>query len=86
VCVCVCVCVYHRLRRAGDQQGLGEKWAPGFEPGNMKSNDGAAFKDIMSYIKSSGVRTMATWEVHELNLGIPQPQWLFDAVNSFLYG
>ena len=68
----------------GDAAGLGAKWAPGFEPGNMKENDGAAFQSIMDYLRTSGVSRIATWEVHELNIGVPQPQWLFDAVNSFL--
>ena len=66
-------------------QGLGEKWAPGFEPGNMKEGNGAAFKQILDYLREEGVSTLSTWEVHESNVG-PQPQWLFDSVNSFLDG
>ena len=64
-------------------EGLGTKWAPGFEPGNMKDNP-AAVKQILGYLKGQGVTTLATWEVHELNLGVPQPQWLFDDINAFL--
>ena len=30
---------------SGDMQGLGEKWAPGFEPGNMKEGSGAAAEE-----------------------------------------
>ena len=67
----------------GDQAGLGRKWAPGFEPGNMKSNP-QAFQDILKYLKAQGAASIATWEVHELNIGVPQPQWLFDHVNAFL--
>ena len=70
---------------SGDMQGLGEKWAPGFEPGNMKEGSGAAFKQILDYLREEGVSTLSTWEVHESNVG-PQPQWLFDSVNSFLDG
>ena len=47
---------------------------------------GKAFHEIMAYLSASHVSSIATWEVHELNLGTPQPQWLFDAVNSFLDG
>ena len=35
------------------------------------------------YAAAHGVKAMATWEVHEVNVG-DQPQWLFDAVNAFL--
>ena len=33
--------------------------------------------------QAMGARHIATWEVHECNVG-PQPQWLFDAVDAFL--
>jgi hypothetical protein len=72
-----------KMMAQGDQVGLGHKWAPGFEPGNMKANP-QAFGDILNYLKAQGVGSIATWEVHELNLGVPQPQWLFDHVNAFL--
>eukprot|EP00040_Diaphanoeca_grandis_P003085 m.23715 g.23715 ORF g.23715 m.23715 type:complete len:316 (-) comp14320_c0_seq1:280-1227(-) len=62
---------------------LGSKWAPGFEPGNLKANQGQVFKDILTYAATTNVRTIATWEVHECNVG-DQPQWLFDVVNAFL--
>ena len=62
---------------------LGELWAPGFEPSNMKSDDGAAFKDIAVFMGKRGVRHLSTWEVHEPDAGA-QPQWLFDAVDAFL--
>jgi len=66
-----------------NQAALGDKWAPGFEPGNLKENDGAVFKQVLLYAAAHGVKAMATWEVHEVNVG-DQPQWLFDAVNAFL--
>jgi hypothetical protein len=71
---------------SGDASGLGSRWAPGFEPGNMKANDGHAFQQVTQYLNAQNVSHLATWEVHEMNLGVPQPQWLFDAVNSFLDG
>ena len=72
-----------KMLAQGDKEGLGSKWAPGFEPGNMKTDPGS-FRQILDYLKTQGVSTLATWEVHELNLGVPQPQWLFDHVNAFL--
>jgi len=65
-----------------DQPALGPKWAPGFEPGNIGVPGYAA---ILQYAAtgSTGVRSIATWAVHEANVG-PQPQGLFDALVVFL--
>ncbi len=59
-------------------------WAPGFEPGNTGQSSFGAITAYMA-AAASGVAGMATWEVHECNVG-PQPQWLFDGVNAFLDG
>jgi hypothetical protein len=65
---------------ATDQGALGGKWAPGFEPGSTGS---AAFAAVTAHAAAANVSALATWEVHECNVG-DQPQWLFDAVNAFL--
>ena len=64
------------------QTHLADKWAPGFEPANPGPQ---AFTDIVEHMLEMGVKRMATWEVHECNVG-DQPEWLFDAVNKFLDG
>ena len=66
---------------SSDNKPLGGKWAPGFEPGNV-GVDG--FASILRYAAASTtVRHLATWAVHEANVG-PQPQGLFDAIEAFL--
>ena len=61
--------------------GLGSLWAPGFEPGNCGPS---VFSQVLAYAaSSSNVTRLATWAVHEWNVG-PQPQWYFDAINAFL--
>jgi hypothetical protein len=66
---------------ASDLPGLGGRWAAGFEPGNVGES---VYTSILAWAAGKGnVTAIATWEVHEFNVG-PQPQWLFDAVNSFL--
>eukprot|EP00041_Stephanoeca_diplocostata_P028096 m.786264 g.786264 ORF g.786264 m.786264 type:complete len:132 (-) comp23305_c1_seq20:171-566(-) len=74
-----------KAQQAANFPALGAKWAPGFEPGNLQANDGALYKEILTYAAQANVRTLATWAVHEYNVG-DQPQWLFDAVNAFLDG
>ena len=56
------------------------QWAPGFGPAGSGQ---AAIHAIWSYLPGAGINALATWEVHESNVG-PQPQWLFDAANAFL--
>lgn len=70
-----------------DGAGLGARWAPGFEPGNVGA---AGFAAMTAFLASPAActagacpKTLATWEVHEANTG-PQPSWLFDAVAVFL--
>ena len=63
-----------------DQAALGAKWAPGFSPAGSGQ---AAITAITALMPSLNVTTLATWEVHECNVG-DQPQWLFDAVTAFL--
>ena len=65
--------------------GLGQRWAPGFEPA---ASGEAAMRSCMAFLGSAAacgpcVGYVSTWAVHEWNAG-PQPQWLFDAVNSFV--
>ena len=61
---------------------LGARWAPGFEPGNCGQQ---VFAGALQAAVTAKVSCIATWEVHECNVG-PQPTWLFDAVNGFLAG
>lgn len=58
------------------------KWAPGFEPGNLGVD---TFASVLQYAAASatGVRNIATWAVHESNVG-PQPEALFDALVAFV--
>lgn len=69
-----------KMYAGSDATALGEKWAPGFEPANPGQS---AFGSILKAAAEMGAQRIATWEVHECNVG-PQPQWLFDAVNDFL--
>lgn len=69
----------------GINQGpLGARWAPGFEPGNLGED---TFSTIFGWLASpaANVSQIATWEVHEYNVG-PQPEWLFTGINAFLDG
>lgn len=71
-----------------DGAALGARWAPGFEPNNMGQ---ANFEATMAFLASPAAcaapgqcpRSISSWQVHEDNVG-PQPQWLFDAVATFL--
>lgn len=62
--------------------GLAQRWAPGFEPGNI---DEQLYETVLEYAASTAgnVSRMATWAIHEYNVG-PQPEYLFQAVNAFL--
>ena len=65
--------------------GLGVRWAPGFQPA---SSGQATTRSCMGFLGSAAacgpcVGYVATWAVTEWSEG-PQPQWLFDAVNSFV--
>jgi hypothetical protein len=73
----------------GISSALADRWAPGWEPNNIGPQ---AFQTALSYLVSSDACSVAngvcptaisTWAVNEWNTG-PQPQWLFDAINSFL--
>jgi hypothetical protein len=73
----------------GVASALGARWASGWEPNNVGPTDFAA---AMAYLASpaacaaaGGICPMAisTWAQREWNNGA-QPQWLFDAINSFL--
>ena len=46
--------------QAKDQPLLAERWAPGFEPGNIGQ---AAHTAIMQYMATANVSAVATWEV-----------------------
>ena len=70
---------FQRNQRS-DQAPLAERWAPGFEPGNIGETN---FRAVTTYMASANVTAMSTWQVHEANVG-DQPQWLFDAVNGFI--
>lgn len=71
------------LERGADGTDLGTRWAPGFEPGNIGQ---AAFGAITKFLAGqAGVRTLASWAVHEWNVG-PQPPWLFAGFETFLNG
>jgi hypothetical protein len=65
-----------------DLPGLEKRWAPGFEPGNF-GGDGSLYKSVLTWAAANGVTNIATWAIHEWNVG-PQPQGLFDAINAFL--
>lgn len=65
---------------AVNQPTLREKWAPGFEPNNMGPG---VFSDVTQWMVHNNVTTMATWQVHESNVG-DQPEWLFDVIGAFL--
>lgn len=65
---------------SADNAPLKGRWAPGFEPHTAGQ---AVYEASLQYAATSGVMAIATWEVHECNIG-PQPQWLFDAVDAFL--
>lgn len=64
--------------------GLGkELWAPGFGPGGMQSNT-TFYTSILEYAAAQwNVTQIATWAVHEWNVGA-QPEWYFDALDAFL--
>lgn len=71
------------LEGGADGTDLGARWAPGFEPGNIGE---ASFGAIASFLAGqAGVRTLASWAVHEWNVG-PQPPWLFAGFEKFLSG
>jgi hypothetical protein len=72
------------FKMAASHQSLGAKWAPGFEPANLQKVQGAAFREITDWMARKATRQLATWQLHENNVGAPQPQWLFDTVNAFL--
>jgi hypothetical protein len=63
-----------------DASALDNRWAPGFEPANCGPD---VFGPVLKMAAQMGAQRIATWEVHECNVGA-QPQWLFDAVNTFL--
>ncbi len=67
-----------------NQGPLGARWAPGFEPGNLGES---TFTTLFNWLASpaANVSQIATWEVHEYNVG-PQPEWLFAGINAFLDG
>lgn len=73
---------------SSDGAQLGAKWAPGFEPNNLGE---ATFRDVMAWLASPAACAtptscpigIASWQVRESNTG-PQPEWLWDAVNTFL--
>jgi hypothetical protein len=65
-----------------NSKGLMQKWAPGFEPANLGT---ALFPECIKSMLAANVSRMATWAVHEYNVG-DQPQWLFDAVHKFITG
>jgi hypothetical protein len=65
-----------------NSKALMQKWAPGFEPNNCGPT---LFPKVIQYMLSANVSRMATWQVHECNVG-DQPQWLFDAVGMFING
>lgn len=62
---------------------LQNRWAPGFEPGNFNDNTGTLHKAILTYAIQSNVSSIATWAIHEYNVG-NQPDYLFENVNMFL--